>query len=92
MTDEQQYINGQRSALRLMLAHCIAELGIDDVDANKARWILEREAAIAALRRVCEDFGDNDWQPDLHLADIIEKHLENWLWINQPHSEQGEAT
>ena len=35
----------------------------------------EREEAIATLRRVCDRFGDNDWDPWLPLADIIEKHL-----------------
>lgn len=35
----------------------------------------ERDEAIRILRDVCEEFGDNDWDNDLHLADIIEKHL-----------------
>jgi len=35
----------------------------------------ERNDAIVMLRQVCEDWGDNDWADNLHLADIIEKHL-----------------
>lgn len=27
------------------------------------------------LRQVCDEFGDNDWPDNLHLADVIEKHL-----------------
>ncbi len=38
-------------------------------------WLAERKTAIAALRAVCSDHGDNDWSDRLHLADIIEKHL-----------------
>ena len=38
-------------------------------------WIIEREAAIRVLRCVCSEFGDNDWPDDLHLSDVIEKHL-----------------
>jgi hypothetical protein len=35
----------------------------------------EREEAIAALRSMCADYGDNEWPETLHLADIIETHL-----------------
>ena len=35
----------------------------------------ERRETIAMLRQVCEEFGDNEWPDNLHLADIIEKHL-----------------
>ena len=45
-----------------------------------AAWILEREDAIAQLRDLCEHFGDNEWSEDLHLADIIEKHLGKHLF------------
>lgn len=45
-----------------------------------AAWILEREATVAQLRQVCDDFGDNEWPDGLHLADVIEKHLARHLW------------
>lgn len=35
----------------------------------------ERDETIAMLRHVCEEHGDNDWPDNLHLADVIEKHL-----------------
>jgi predicted secreted protein len=41
--------------------------------------VLEREAAVQALREMCRDFGDNDWPEDLHLADILDKHLAKHL-------------
>lgn len=76
---EQDYINGMRSALTHMLAHVLKELGYDGSEGAATKWILEREAAISTLRRICEDYGDNDWPNDLHLSDIIEKHLERYF-------------
>jgi hypothetical protein len=74
--DEASYLRGQRSAWRALLSQCLNELGYGkDPDARKAGWITEREAAIAMLRMACDEFGDNDWDESLHLADIIEKHL-----------------
>ncbi len=35
----------------------------------------ERASTIQLLRGACRQFGDNDWDDDLHLVDIIEKHL-----------------
>jgi hypothetical protein len=33
-------------------------------------------AARAALRTLCDDLGlPNDWPDDLHLADVVEKHI-----------------
>lgn len=51
----------------------MGNLGYENV--TEQAWIAEREAAIAALRRLCAAHGDNDWPESLHLADIIEKHL-----------------
>ena len=42
-------------------------------------WLQEREIAIIVLRRLCAEHGDNDWPDELHLADVIEKHLANHL-------------
>ena len=41
----------------------------------------ERASVIALLRRVCEVHGDNDWPDDLHLGDVIEKHLARHLGV-----------
>jgi len=35
----------------------------------------ERAETLMLLRELCGDFGDNDWPDNLHLVDIIEKHL-----------------
>lgn len=48
---------------------------LDDVRAMRDRLWAERVAAIATLRIECAEYDDNDWPDNLHLADIIEKHL-----------------
>jgi hypothetical protein len=77
---EAIYLAGRRAAWRSVLHHAIRELGYkDDWFTSPARMIAEREDAIAALREVCGEHGDNDWPNDLRLADIIEKHLATHL-------------
>jgi hypothetical protein len=39
----------------------------------------EREDVIKFLRSECEEYGDLDWTDDLHLVDILDKHLLNYL-------------
>lgn len=77
--EEQIYMQGQTAAWRSILSLALQRLGIDDPEAGKARWVVERTATIAALRSICERHGDNDWPDDLHLADVIEKHLARYL-------------
>lgn len=76
---ERDYIKGTRAAYASMLQTCVSELGYTSDAGSKAAWIIEREAAIAKLREVCADHGDNNWPELLHLADIIEKHLTRHL-------------
>ena len=47
------------------------------IDANEEyeRWIDERDSVVKLLRTVCAEHGDNDWPDNLHLYDVIEKHL-----------------
>lgn len=77
--NEQDYERGSRMAWTLMLQQCLMHLGYKSEEGSKAAWILEREAAIRALRDVCLDHGDNNWPEELHLGDIIEKHLARHL-------------
>lgn len=74
---EPSYIEGSRMGWLHILSVALRELGQEERD--KYGWIREREAAVAALRRVCRTHGDNDWPENLHLADVIEKHLERHL-------------
>ncbi len=74
---ERDWENGHRAAWRAILSMAIKELGYGNN--TTAELASELEDARVALRRVCEDQGDNDWSADLHLADVIEKHLERHL-------------
>ena len=74
--DETAYIQGSRAAWLQMLRECLRNLSYSGNEAEAHDWILEREATVAALRELCAEHGDNDWPDDLHLADVINKHLE----------------
>jgi hypothetical protein len=73
--NEQDYIAGSNAAWARMLAECLRNLPSGRPELTHASLVSERASAIAALRDLCERFGDNDWPDNLHLADIIEKHL-----------------
>lgn len=77
--NEQDYESGTRAAWSAMLGECLRHLGYTGAPAEHAAWITEREEAIARLRDICSEYGDNDWDDTLHLADIIEKHLHRRL-------------
>jgi predicted secreted protein len=47
----------------------------EKLEKKVSQLIIEREEAINTLRDLCREHGDNDWSDDLHLADIIDKHL-----------------
>lgn len=77
-SEERAYMEGQRALLLRQLIQILKELG-HGPQTEVAELVAEREAAVIALRRLCEDHGDNDWPNELHLADVIEKHLERHL-------------
>ena len=62
-----------------MLQECLRHLGMAGDKRAYYAWVSERTAAIDVLRRLCETHGDNEWPDDLHLGDILEKHLERRL-------------
>lgn len=80
---ERSYIEGQRAAWRAQLSQALGNLiaygAGDDPVATVTRLTLELDDTRAALREVCEEHGDNDWPDDLHLADVVEKHLAPYL-------------
>jgi len=75
--DEQSYINGQQTAYLKILESCQRELNLQ----TKEQFATERADVILLLRGLCEEYGDNDWPDNLHLSDIIEKHLINYLYL-----------
>lgn len=52
---------------------------IDKADKAEDIGRYERPYVIAMLRTICETWGDNDWPDDLHISDIIEKHLLRYI-------------
>jgi hypothetical protein len=66
---------GERAALVSMMREITRRLGYEHTKLDA--MIIQREEAIAALRSLCNerDGADNEWPNDLHLADIITKHL-----------------
>ncbi len=79
MTDSEEhaYAEGRKAFARRMLVECLRELHVEGVTAEKL--ILERAETIAFLRGLCARCGDNDWSDNLHLVDVLEKHLERHL-------------
>lgn len=76
------YERGSRAAYREMLRMALKGLGRDGPEWTAARWAVEREEVVAVMRRVCDAYGDNDWPDDLHLGDVIDKHLEPHLRVD----------
>ena len=72
-SEEKAYLEGRKSVLRALLGQALREL---DGDLTRERMFAERADAIATLRRLCRYHGDNEWADNLHLSDIIEKHLD----------------
>lgn len=82
-TEEKAYAQGERSAMISIVIECLKRLGYDeDPEVQRLAWVVEREETIRALRDTCRHFGDNDWPDDLHLADVLEKHLAKHLHAN----------
>lgn len=72
---DEAWSTGNRAAYVHILRETLRQLDYGDLEAKKAQWIIEREAAVASLRSLCAEFGDNDWPNSLHLQDVLEKHL-----------------
>ena len=68
---EKDYMIGQKRAFLKMHQFCLNELPLK----KRKEFAMERAQTILYLRSICGDYGDNDWEDDLHLEDIIEKHL-----------------
>lgn len=72
--EEAAWERGHRAAWRSILGTAIGQLGHTD-DMTLEAMVAERADAIAALRSLCAEFGDTEWDDNLHLYDIIDKHL-----------------
>lgn len=70
-----EYLSGRADGFVSVLRHCLGELGVNDAETQRAAWVAERQDVVNSLRSLCTEYGDNDWSDNLHLADVIEKHL-----------------
>jgi hypothetical protein len=75
--EEAAYILGQKAIYREMLGTALRHLGGEHL--SREDLIKECTDTIAVLRGLCADHGDNDWDDDLYLADIVSKHLGDYL-------------
>lgn len=79
---ERGYEDGPRTANLIALRTLLRAIGHDanEPDGVKlARLVVVYEETRLKLRDVCAVFGDNDWPDDLHLGDVVDKHLANHL-------------
>ena len=79
---ERDYTRGSNAAWRQVLS--MAMRNLDSQVNKKARWLDERAGLVAALRIACDDFGDNEWDDNLDLRDVLDKHLVRHLHERQP--------
>lgn len=77
--DDAAYTNGSERAWLTMLGEAMKHLGYEHPAVQASKWAVERADTIIALRRICADHGDVDWDESLYLVDIIEKHLAPYL-------------
>ena len=77
--------NGENNTVTVAIVERISDGQVETVFPRNIRfidnpqeidkWIDERRSVVALLRDSCKDHGDNDWPDNLHIYDIIEKHL-----------------
>jgi hypothetical protein len=74
----QHEINGARRANINLIAYALEQLKPGDDRSNVERlaaMTLERDRAIAALRRLSDAYAVSDWADSLPLAEIIDHHV-----------------
>lgn len=75
--EEQIYILGETEALKTVICLCQNKLrGLDVKLKTKEEFDQERIDVINLLRQICSERGDNDWPDDLHICDIMNKHID----------------
>lgn len=53
-------------------------------DIFKPDYTNERKETYLLLKELCQDYGDNNWDEELAIPDIIEKHFSKHLYQNHP--------
>lgn len=74
---EEIYERGCKSVYLEMLRTATRGLGYEGRTLQAA--LTELAETRAALRELCAEHGDSDWDDDLYLPDVIAKHLARYL-------------
>lgn len=69
--EERAYEAGAYNAWLVILKEATRHIPL----ADRSAWAIERAEVVATLRRLCAEFGDNEWDDALHLSDVLDKHL-----------------
>lgn len=77
--EEKAYMAGGEYAWTRMMMMCLRHLGAHG-ERTRESLLAELIEARRQLRQLCEDFGDNNFDDELHLGDAIEKHLGRHLY------------
>lgn len=78
--EDKAEIKGKIKAFKIMIFDCQRALsGLGAKLKTRHEFDSERSEVIDRLRDHCANHGDNDWADDLHIADIIDKHLMNYI-------------
>ena len=97
MTDKEEaaYLRGEQATYREMLSGALRGLHREVLPNTPealrlrvAQLEAQRASTVAALRSVCGDFGDNDWEDTDHLADVVNKHLGRHLHGDDARTEE----
>jgi hypothetical protein len=79
---ERGYIEGRRRTLLNLLSQTLGDLNPkafgkpeDDPLVKLGRAMAERGEVVQLLRSVCAEYGDNDWDDEDDLKDVIDCHL-----------------
>ena len=90
---DKMFERGERAAYAKLLGVAVSAL-YPAADMKLERLVLEREDTVRALRRVCEDHGSNEWEPDTNLGNVIDKHLAPHVGEDEgyPDSRDGQDT
>lgn len=94
--EERAYVDGMTSVYRELLGVALRGLHREPMPEtleSAQKRIAQLETHLTdvrgTLRRLCADYGDNDWDDDLHLSDVLEKHLVCYFLDEEDQEDDG---
>lgn len=76
---EEAYMRGRKEMAMSIVRRLMPDLELAGDAATCAALSIQIVDAKSMLRTICDSHGDNDWEDDLHLVDILGKHLHDHL-------------